>query len=151
MREILFRGKRKNNNEWIEGFVFDDDMVENPKIFIGSLVIEPYKGTADDEWDITGVAFDEVNPETVGQFTGLLDKNGKKIYEGDIVKCNHGITWLIDFELNAFVVKDYSMEIYFALFEQWEYDWKNKKHIPPSPNKFEVIGNIFDNPELLER
>lgn len=135
MSEILFRGKRRDNGEWVVGYVMIHD---NDK----ATIFRQHQGDG-------GLEGFEVDPETVGQYAGLTDKNGKKIYEGDIISGPGNIPWLVDFERNAFVAKDDEMELYFALFEQWEYDYKNKKHISPS-NKFEVIGNIHDNPELLK-
>ena len=88
-----------------------------------------------------------VMPETVGQFTGLTDKNGKKIFEGDIVTTGYGVLWAIAFDLNAFVALD-GKKVQFALFEQ--YRWDRKTGSPIAPDYFEVIGNIHDNPELLE-
>lgn len=87
----LFRGKRKDNGEWVEGYLFDDGLIDSNRMFIGSLIIEDYKGLSDDEWDITGTCFYEVIPETVGQFVGLSDKNAQKIFEGDIVNCCRGV------------------------------------------------------------
>ncbi len=78
MREILFKAKRIDNGEWVEGYLFDNDFEkEEQKFFIGSLIIEKYTGFACNDWDITGTYFSEVNPETICQFTGLCDKNGK--------------------------------------------------------------------------
>ena len=146
MREILFRGKCTGEDDiygWVDGFYvrLRDSYKKRESHRI-------YTGFAEcDCGSFYGDCY-EVDPKTVGQFTGLLDKNGERIYEGDIVRSNGGILWLIAFEKNAFVCKDESMKTYFALWEQWEYNWKTEENIPPSDN-FEVVGNIHDNPELL--
>ena len=85
MREILFKAKRIDNGEWVEGYVFDDGFVDSKRMFVGGLVIMDYKGTADDRWKV-GTAFYEVDPNTICQYTGLTDKNGNKIWENDVVK-----------------------------------------------------------------
>ena len=134
MREILFKAKRKDNGEWVEGnYGFFKSVNGNEKMH--HITTESGKAI-------------RIDPTTLCQFTGLTDKNGKKIFENDIIQTNGCLTWLIAYDKNAFVCKDSSMETYFALFEQWGYDWKNKEDISPS-DTFEVIGNIYDDPELL--
>ena len=131
MREILFRGKQTDNGEWIEGayspfYLNFGEREEKPHIIIIS----------DDE-DIDGL-WCEVIPETVGQYTGLTDKNGVRIFEGDIVS----------------LVKHDSL-IYKVVYVPCRYELVNSKgvncfvlDIYKSEN-IEVIGNIHDNPELL--
>ena len=131
MREILFRGKQTDNGEWIEGAYSPfhlnfGEREEKPHIIIIS----------DDE-DIDGL-WCEVIPETVGQYTGLTDKNGVRIFEGDIVS----------------LVKHDGL-IYKVVYVPCRYELVNSKgvncfvlDIYKSEN-IEVIGNIHDNPELL--
>ena len=126
MREILFRGKRLNNGEFAYGFLV--------KMFGAYHIIDK-----DDE----NTAY-EVIPETVGQYTGLKDKNGKRIFEGDIAKVLQGkdkdIAY-VGFENGAFMLYPKTGNIYErTLWEYWYNDWD-----------VEVIGNITDNPELLEK
>lgn len=126
MREILFRGKRKDNGEWVEGFL-------SP--IWGSLHI----GTEFKAYPI--------NYETVGQFTGLTDKNGKKIFEGDIVKewSSHWKT-PSKTEINIYsVVCEYLGSLHLIRKTAW-----GENSTPLYRRSIvEVIGNIYDNPELL--
>lgn len=147
MREILFKAKRTDNGEWAEGYLFDNGFSENKKMFIGGLIIEEYCGNADDEWNITGIDFCEVDPETVCQCTGLTDKNGKKIWENDIVKTSkfgrddgngHNFSGV-----DVFSVKWDNGG--FALFSHWR-----RFNLREDKKEYKVVGNIFDNPELLE-
>ena len=128
MREILFRGKRTDCDAWVEG-----DLIQAFRgNHLSSCSIMPHTPTAYC-W--------KVLPETVGQFTGLTDKNGKRIFEGDIVEC------VSDGERAVIIWVKYSA--FFGLsFDGWccgfdDYDF--------SPNDFKVIGNIHDNPELLQK
>lgn len=123
-REILFRGQRVDNNEWVYGYYFID--LENKKTYIH---LSERKNTPED-WMVKSL---EVIPETVGQFTGLTDKNGVKIFEGDILKRQHWNNKLVEyggFMFNPFHYGDYNNATYL-------------------PNYCEVIGNIHQNPELL--
>lgn len=123
MREIIFRGKRVDDDEWVYGFL--------TKMWAKYHIIDEYN---------ENVAY-KVVPETVGQYTGLTDKNGKKIFEGDIVKFSHPA-----FNKSRIGVISYEMnETGFVLRYKGDYSW-----IAYTNEFYEVIGNIYDNPELLE-
>lgn len=125
MRDIQFRGKRTDNGEWVYGNLVRgcDEKYAYIVEFGNNELCRNYVN---------------VNPDTVGQYTGLADKNGTKIFEGDIGRRRDDI-FLIDWseEKAAFVMifHDYICEILY-LEEMWD--------------DAEVIGNIHDNPELLE-
>ena len=126
-REILFKAKHEDNGEWIEGslLIFPDGTTNICKAYELSVLIKV-----------------EVDPETVCQYTGLNDKNGKKIFEGDILKTdkcsepNKQYIVKFDLQFGAFIGQD-KYNTYFVTFDG-------------DSDQFEVIGNIFDNPELLE-
>ena len=130
-REILFRGRTIEGKEWVVGFL----AVYSSTPFIGA---PNSQGTT---------LWFAVDSETVGQFTGLTDKNGKKIFEGDIIRAkieggNHnGFAWPnmpVDFQQGAFCLNDRNGYIFCVLGA-----------FAPSVT-LEVIGNTHDNPELLE-
>lgn len=146
-REILFRGKRVSNGNWIEGY------------FVLLAINEGLKHAISTGTDEGRFILFEVIPDTIGQFTGLCDKNGKKIFEGDI---------LLEEE------KEYSLEEYgekvvgtHNIVAYWNEKacgfWvrrtdkpKGKIYVPEEPlcesfaEELKVVGNIYDNPELLE-
>lgn len=122
MREILFRGKRVDNGKWVEGIgLFRDLQFEHYQLQVK--YGEKYY------WN-------SVTPDTVGQYTGLTDKNGEKIFEGDIVKVENALVrgnFAVEYGMSAsFIVSDGERRYFFGGYNS------------------EVIGNIHDNPELLE-
>lgn len=151
MREILFRGKRKGTGEWVYGnYSFADNNSKQHFIFQNK-------------------AFEyEVIPETVGQYTGLEDKNGKKIFDGDIIRyadlydyncyleridnpevydnIDLGNIWTIDEVV-------YGIKVGYPAFDLNKHDFETNglSELSESGQYFyEVIGNIHDNPELLK-
>lgn len=122
MREILFRGKTKRN-EWIYG-----DLITHGIDFDDAIKQHHTR----EVWDI--------KQETVGQFTGLTDVNGKKVFEGDIVSINK--------LLGVYVVKYDCEQCRFSMYKDGIYEQAgfNKDTI----KNYEVIGNIYENPELLK-
>ena len=156
----LFKAKRISDGEWVQGYLFDDGF-ENGRIFIGGLVIEKYNGTACDDWNVTGIDFCEVDPSTICQCTGLKDKNGKLIWENDIVKKEFYIDYDSVYQeeyVTSVISKKYVGTVKFEHFA-WVVETFNDKLKCILPicelsehsediKHFEVIGNIFDDKEL---
>ena len=145
MREILSKAKQIDNGEWVEGYLFDNGFDgEEKKYFIGGLIIEEYKGTACDKWNITGISFSEVDPETLCQFTGLCDKNGNKIWENDILMAHLDESYPED---ATYETVEWSV----AGWAAHETGSTDREYIDKFDlEHFEVVGNIFDNKELLQ-
>ena len=142
MREILFRGKRYDG-VWMEGGLFMHDPVRvcfsNEKKPAEPMIITD--GFCDWGFEPPMLAA-KVIPETVGQFTGLTDKNGKKIFEGDIVRYTNDDGTLAFYKV-----------VWGDDFGSWMLEWINhsdKLCLRCMRELVEVIGNIHDNPELLE-
>ena len=147
MREICFRGKRTDNGEWVEGCLIKVDWRNKPTTYS----IMPTRPTACNYI---------VDPETVGQYTGLTDKNGVRIFEGDILR---GFEYPFCSNINGEF--NYFAEI--VWFDDSSafgtYTFKNPKSNVRgisegntdyleyfNADKWEVIGNIHDNPEILK-
>lgn len=173
MREILFRGKSIDNGEWVFGYY-----TELPEGDIGATLMAGTdellcEDTADYIISIETKqcpSFSPANPiqvfdadsckvhrETVGQYTGLTDKNGKKIFEGDIVQLHyfyeaHDPSTLGAYEAEETIVAIISVWDMGVGFDQvggnlygYLHDW-----LESPQDELEVIGTIYDNPELLE-
>lgn len=142
MREILFRGKRCDNSEWVQGYYiraehhWHNHGIHKDWITLGA--------SANGGWFALHNKY-AVKAETVGQFTGLTDKNGKKIFEGDIIKIPDDYD---EFGINAGEI----YEVYFAFggFRLKPKYSKAKGFWLEDDETVEIIGNIHDNPELLE-
>lgn len=139
MREILFRGKRVDNGEWVEG-----NYIHRTK----------YYGDSDDaHFILTGGEFDcdyydafKVDPSTVGQYTGLTDKNGKKIFEGDIVQFPIYQGHFRGGNIHQVVFERRGGSAYFGITMDDIETWYFCMSVPSK--LMEVIGNIHDTPEL---
>lgn len=138
MREILFKAKRIDNGEWVEGCYTEC----KGKTFIGigtSIGIDVLKGFCPPV-----IRWFEVDPKTLCQFTGLCDRNGKKIWENDILMAH----------LDEFYPEDATYETIEWGVAGWaahETSSIDREYIDEFDLKyFEVVGNIFDNPELLQ-
>ena len=146
IREVIFRGKRTDNGEWVKGYLYITH--------IGAHEI----GSYDAEINIERFTFDVI-PETVGQFTGLTDKNGVRIFEGDIVRAtieraercqsprieNGVIGYDCIGMIGLILYKDKNGEnVWSDFFNELSLSGLIEDYY------FEIIGNIHDNPEILK-
>lgn len=135
MREILFRGKDSITKSWVYGALVqqqDDPLKE--KTLIISYSNYQYG-------DFSEAVIHEVDPETVGQYTGFVDKNSKKIFEGDIVSIYNSKAFLfaVAWNDNHYILKCTTNGVS-----------DNILNVTESPEDVEVVGNIYDNPELIK-
>lgn len=129
MREIKFRGKRLDNGEWVYGSLLMSEPQEKSLEPLHCFIFPLDKG------------YHRVIPDTVGQFTGLHDKNGREIHEGDV------LLWGDDNRQNQVVFSQgsFQMQRYGGLAPLRYHNLINSEAM-----NAEVIGNIYDNPELLD-
>lgn len=153
MREILFRGKQIDNGEWVHG---DLVHVEN-KSYISYYYESPLSTFINeqikyDDISIVGVApFIEVDLTTIGQYIGLTDKNGRKIFEGDILKIVHKYQSPFDDDTKEYT--DVTTDVVFFDDEGLCFSYGKSPFLCVADNvatEYEVVGNIRDNTELLE-
>lgn len=120
MREILFKAKRVDNGEWVEGYLYRISEEQKPFIMCINRHAESY----------------EVDPSTICQYTGLTDKNGKKIWENNIIHIgDKAIPYIVEWHDTGFMGKAVNAMDRIGL-KYW------------SP-KIEVMGNIFDSPQKI--
>ena len=147
-REILFKAKRIDNGEWVEGqYAYTTNPLTEDGKPIKHLICNG-----------TNIFNDLIDPDTICQYTGLTDKNGKKIWENDILRYSY------DYDGSPFLKdgEEIKYRVGAVFWSEWRGSWAvcgrgNKKctnndvfKYNRNPNRTEVIGNIFDNPALLE-
>lgn len=147
MREIKFRAKGLNDDNWHYGsYVYTDDNKNNP-FASGPFkekhhIIQYHPG----DWNLGGWEPIEINPNTLGQFTSLKDKNGKEIYEGDIIAFNWRSSDGVD--ITDLLEVRFIRGVFAFL---WDGDIDNEANIvSPTHEWANVIGNIHDNPDLIK-
>lgn len=130
-REILFRGKRKDNGKWVEGY-----LLKYSPIYEETTYILPLHSVC--------VSDIEVDPKTICQYTGLTDKNGRKIFEGDICDRKEKFPEIVMYHNG-----DWTLDYSYANGKESGYNYCNLGFYVENKMGVEVIGNIYDNPELL--
>ena len=151
MREIIFRGKRLDNGEWVYGHFYT-------QLYLPDTIEEEWywfiKPIGSESW----VSY-RVDPSTVGQYTGLKDKNGKRIFEGDIVKADNGA----QSSISVAKFGEYYPKLFFDMLDIccmgvqhinangfYLESVKHEDMILFKSRHLVVIGNVHDDPELLK-
>ena len=144
IREVIFRGKRADNGEWIEGSLLGIDWCDKPSTYS----IAPNTPVS---------VFYSVIPETVGQYTGLTDKNGVRIFEGDILDVSSDVAYggVAVHRLGYFVVEFHNGCFMKSALDDPQlsfFDNAKRKGLYHfiSTDIHKIVGNIHDNPELLK-
>lgn len=142
MRPIKFRGKRKDNGEWVVGNLVQPGTVS---AFIVGPMIEANEEYCNLEW------WHPIDAKTVGQFCGLKDKNGKPIFEGDILRAStlssfQNQIYVCELRCLAFGFRGTSKRINGLV----DYTWDTITNDSIKQVDLEVIGNLYENPELLK-
>lgn len=138
-REIKFRGKSADNGKWIIGYYYHECG--------NTYIVEDRQSLSETSRNVPYL----VIPETVGQFTGLFDKNGKEIYEGDIISVNGKYPKLVKY-INDYAcfclanIEDLDEEMDTGYWHQVSPGWWNS-----SKREIQAIGNIYDHPELIKK
>lgn len=147
MREILFRGKRIDNKEWIYGGLI---LTQHRAFIVDRENKESLRGFTTHHADMYDWRSTEVVPPTVGQYTGLKDKNGVKIFEGDIVTFEDAVADYEGYHDDVFLNRgevtytERGMCLYFTNRQVVVMDDLFYKGTADC----EVVGNIYDNPEM---
>ena len=139
MREILFRGKRVDNGEWIYGVPITDKATGDAYI-ITSTAGASLKSEIN---NMCATGF-RIIRNTIGQYTGLTDKNGTRIFEGDIVRTDDNLKGVVEWD-ETFAK---CIVCYNQISGNW-FDFEGEGGYPVSL-ECEIIGNIHDNPESLK-
>lgn len=144
MREIIFRGKRVDNGKWVYGYYMEDGLNNH-------YIIEIKKNNDKDYHYGKTYRYVEIIPKTIGQFTGLYDKDKKPIYDGDIIDIHQTINgynqFVIEYKDYGFSAKYYNQKENKAI-RWYEYDLDELFDVNESDKEIELIGNIYDNKSL---
>ena len=148
MRDILFRSKRVDNGEWVEGYYYESKIS-------GCFILSPKIKAREKDGVVINDSFEvaKVIPETVGQYTGLTDKNDKSIFEGDIIRAvtlDTGMECLAVVCFGNFIDGNNGDE-YIGFYIEFDGIKTTAAQLAMKEckNRIEVIGNIYDNPELM--
>jgi uncharacterized phage protein (TIGR01671 family) len=145
-REIKFRGKRVDTKEWVYGYAVPNE--DKTEWYIVESV-EPDASYGAEETTMFSPMWYQVIPETVGQYTGLKDKNSQKIYEGDIVNCEkRGAAFYRSVVVYNSIMGRHDVNAMGCMFPMTLDCYEDDISI--DGNDYEVIGNIYENPELLK-